>query len=196
MIVRTLKSRLPRGDRWKYLREAQDPIPLNGPWSVRFLEGGPVMPESFTVAAPQSWTVRGDAETQRFAGTARYSINFDYPGVKADQWQIDLGDVRESARVRLNGREIGTALLAPWRLPLEGLKPKRNLLEVDVTSVAANRIRDLDRRKVTWRIFNEINFVNIDYKPFDAANWPVRDCGLLGPVRLVPIRSLDLLQLP
>ena len=32
--------------------------------------------------------------------------------------------------------------------------------------------------------FHEINFVNIDYKDFDASNWPALDSGLLGPVSL------------
>jgi hypothetical protein len=57
-----------------------------------------------------------------------------------------------------------------------------------VTNVAANRIRDLDRRGVRWRIFHDINVVNIDYRPFDASDWPVRDAGLLGPVTLRPLR--------
>jgi hypothetical protein len=57
-----------------------------------------------------------------------------------------------------------------------------------VTSVAANRIRDLDRRKVEWKTFLDINFVNINYKPFDASDWPTTDCGLIGPVRLVPMK--------
>ena len=70
------------------------------------------------------------------------------------------------------------------------LKPKGNLLEVEVTNVSANRIRDLDRRKVAWRTFTDINFVNIDYKPFDASNWPLTDSGLLGPVRLVPVEKV------
>jgi hypothetical protein len=55
---------------------------------------------------------------------------------------------------------------------------------VEVTNLAANRIRDLDRRKVPWRIFHEINFVNIGYRPFDASAWPVFESGLLGPVRI------------
>jgi hypothetical protein len=33
-----------------------------------------------------------------------------------------------------------------------------------------------------------MNFVNVNYKPFDAADWPLRPSGLLGPVRLVPMR--------
>jgi hypothetical protein len=59
-------------------------------------------------------------------------------------------------------------------------------MEVEVTNLAANRIVDLDCRKVDWKRFHEINFVNINYKPFDASGWPLFDSGLLGPVRLIP----------
>jgi hypothetical protein len=48
----------------------------------------------------------------------------------------------------------------------------------------------LDRRGVNWGIFNDINFVNLDYRPFNAANWPVRDSGLLGPVTLTPVAEV------
>jgi hypothetical protein len=72
------------------------------------------------------------------------------------------------------------------------LKAGRNVLELDVTSLAANRIRDLDRRKVDWKIMREINFVNIDYKSFDASAWPLAPSGLLGPVTLTPLKELAL----
>jgi hypothetical protein len=65
--------------------------------------------------------------------------------------------------------------------------PGDNLLEVEVTNVAANRIRDLDQRRVNWKSFYEINFVNRNYRPFDASDWPLRDSGLLGPVVLSPM---------
>jgi hypothetical protein len=29
--------------------------------------------------------------------------------------------------------------------------------------------------------------VNINYRPFDASNWPLTDSGLLGPVILTPV---------
>ena len=70
---------------------------------------------------------------------------------------------------------------------MDNLKPTGNQLEVEVTSVAANRIRDLDRRGGQWKIFKDINIVNVDYKPFDASSWPLTDCGLLGPVTLTAI---------
>ena len=97
----------------------------------------------------------------------------------------------ESARVRLNGQEIGTVWAAPFQVRLGPLLRRgKNTLELDVTNVAANRIADLDRCGVNWKAFHEINFVNKSYKPFDASQWPLRDSGLLGPVRLVPL-TLD-----
>ena len=86
--------------------------------------------------------------------------------------------------MRLNGRNLGTLLMNPYRIALDNLRPAGNRLEVEVTNLTANRIRDLDRRKVPWRIFHDINFVSIRYTPFDASRWPVFDSGLLGPVCL------------
>ena len=42
------------------------------------------------------------------------------------------------------------------------------------------------RRGVPWKIFHDINIVNLAYKPCNAAGWPLTDCGLLGPVTLTP----------
>jgi len=94
--------------------------------------------------------------------------------------------VEVSARIRLNGERVGHAILEPYRVLLpDGLKEGQNELEVEVTNLAANRIRDLDMRQVSWRIFQDINFVDIRYKGFDARQWSVRDSGLLGPVRIL-----------
>lgn len=70
----------------------------------------------------------------------------------------------------------------------------RNELEIEVTNVAANRIRDLDQRRVEWRIFHDINFVSITGKRFDASAWPLTDSGLLGPVTLRPAKRLNIDQ--
>jgi len=101
---------------------------------------------------------------------------------------IDLGDVRESARVFVNGQEAGGLYSIPYRAPIgRYLKPGRNLLEIEVTNLSANRIRDLDTRKVNWKKYHEINFVNLHYKQFDASKWPLTPSGLLGPVTLTPM---------
>ena len=104
---------------------------------------------------------------------------------------LDLGDVRDSARVRLNGKDVATAWSLPFRLRVgEYLKPGRNLLELDVTNLAANRIHDMDVRKLPWKIMRDSNVVNINYRPFDASGWPLQPSGLLGPMTLAPLKAL------
>jgi hypothetical protein len=144
-----------------------------------------VLPAPYTTEELASWTTQGNEETRRFAGTARYTTTFNAPVTVATTYYLDLGNVCQSARVTLNGVSLGTPFIAPFRVFVPALKPTGNKLEVEVTNVAANRIRDLDRRKVPWKYFHEINFVNIKYKPFDAAEWPLYDSGLLGPVTLI-----------
>jgi hypothetical protein len=34
--------------------------------------------------------------------------------------------------------------------------------------------------RVNWRKFYDINLVNIDYEPFDASGWEIRDVRLSG----------------
>jgi hypothetical protein len=157
---------------------------------VRFIADGPVLPPPFETGRLASWTMLGGEEAQRFAGTGRYSLKFDTLATSAERWWLDLGRVCQSACVRLNGCDLGTTFLPPFRLAVDGLKPRGNELEIEVTNVSANRIHDLDRRGVKWRNFYDINFVNIDYKPFDASGWPLADSGLLGPVLLRPVAKV------
>jgi hypothetical protein len=175
---------------WEYDQPNGDPVMLAGNWEVKFIQGGPSLPQPFQTDRLESWTTRDDSAAQSFAGTARYRLTFDKPVAAADDWLLDLGDVQASARVRLNDREVGIL----WSIPFEmrvgrWLRAGANTLEIDVTNLSANRIRDLDRRGVVWRKFHDINFVNIDYKPFDASDWPLQPSGLLGPVRLIPVKN-------
>ncbi len=174
---------------WTYWESQAHLAPLAGTWHVKFLTGGPELPAPFTTDRLASWTELGDTNAQRFAGTALYSLKFDKPAPAGKHWQLDLGKVCQSARVRLNGKDLGTLIIPPFRVVVSDLKPKNNLLEVEVTNVSANRIRDLDRRGVNWKNFNDINFVNLNYKPFNAADWPLTDSGLLGPVTLMPVET-------
>jgi hypothetical protein len=160
------------------------PAEIKGVWQVRFISGGPALPAPYAAPALGSWTTRDDAEAKRFAGTACYTTTFDAPAATEAGCLLDLGRVCESARIRLNGRDLGTLIVAPYRVATPPLKAKDNLLEVEVTNLPANRIRDLDRRGVQWKSFNNVTLTGIDLRPFDAANWELRDSGLLGPVRL------------
>jgi hypothetical protein len=92
----------------------------------------------------------------------------------------------------VNGREVATAWSIPFVVRIgNALQPGRNVLELDVTNLAANRIRYMDQHKVPWKIMREINFVNINYRPFDSSGWDVTPSGLLGSVTLTPLRRIE-----
>ncbi len=195
-ILRTFTDRVTQGPAWTYTKPVGNPFPLAGTWSVTFIDGGPVLPKPFTTDKLASWTLQPDPEAQRFAGTAKYTLEFSSPpptrGSPSGGYRLDLGKIGDSARVTLNGKSLGTLWAAPFTLDLgDALKGGSNKLEIEVTNVAANRIADMDRRGVQWKIFRDANILSTAYTKFDASNWPLRDSGLLGPVQLIPLTKLE-----
>ena len=109
---------------------------------------------------------------------------------------LNLPEVAESCRVRLNGHEIAALIHPPWQVIISADElQETNVLEVEVTNLAANRIADLDRRGVLWKKFYNVNMparLRENRGPdglFTAAAWPVRPSGLSGPVTLTPVES-------
>lgn len=186
IVIRTFTGRNVEGKPWSLPGRIAQTIPLNGPWKLEFTAGGPALPKSAGLRNLASWTTLPDPTALNFSGTAEYSTTFDFTRTEDTKVRIDLGSVANTARIRLNGKLAGASWCQPHILDISHqIKPGPNHLVIEVTNLAANRIADLDRRKVPWKQFHEINFVNIDYKPFDASNWPTMESGLLGPVRLL-----------
>ena len=103
-----------------------------------------------------------------------------------------MGDVRESARVRINGVEVATLWAVPYRCEVgKYLRAGENVLEIEVTNLPANRIADMDKRGVEWRIFKDINIAALGYKEGNYAGWDPMPSGLLGPVSLIPMKNLE-----
>ena len=161
-------------------------------WQVDFIKGEPFLPKGFKTDTLKSWTILAkDTMAQYFSGTAKYTTSFN---VLANQigkkgW-LELGDVRESATVILNGKSLGTAWCLPFKVPIAAglLKEKDNVLEIEVTNLSANRIRYLDKKGGKWKKFYDINMVDIGYRPFDAANWAPVESGLLGAVKVLTFK--------
>ena len=137
-----------------------------------------------------SWTDLPGNEVKNTMGSACYTIRFQLPA-SADEWMLSLGDVRESARVRINGKEIGTLWALPYQCYIgKYLHPGENLLEVEVTNLPANRIAEMDRQQIPWRKFKDINVAALNYKEGNYANWQPMESGLLGPVQLIPMKNI------
>jgi len=187
IIVRTYTTKAVKGDAFPEFPKEGTPVEIKGKWNLSFTDGAPVIKEKYTLDELKSWTSLSK-DLNVFAGTGTYSIDFEKPSGRATEWLLDLGKVCESAQVTLNGQKVGTAWSLPFELSVgKFLVDGTNHLEINVTNLPANRIADFDRRKVEWRIFYEINFVNVFYKPFDASTWKTMPSGLIGPVKLVPL---------
>jgi hypothetical protein len=189
----TLNEKNIVGEKFQYVDTFGDAISLNGPWTITFDSGGPVLPSSVTTSSLESWTQFPGEGYAEFSGTARYAIAFSKPVVKSRLWLLDLGNVDESASVKLNGEALATLIGPTYRLLVdEHLLKDQNTLEIRVTNLMANRIADLDRRGVPWKKFYNVNFParkseNRVNDLFDAALWTPRSSGLLGPVTLKPV---------
>ncbi|GAB3640238.1 glycosyl hydrolase [Spirosoma arcticum] len=161
---------------------------LTGPWSLTFVSGKPAGLPSATMNALASWTTLSDSAGY-FSGTARYETTFRLadPVNPAATYRLSLGDVRETARVWLNGQEIGLAWSLPFEvtIPAKLLRPTGNRLVIEVVNLSANYMRLRDGQLPDWKKFYDINIVDIRYRPFDATQWKPTPSGLLGPVRFV-----------
>lgn len=174
---------------WKYVAEEGSPVAIDRAWNISFQESDPVIKGNFFTDKPMDWTKLDIPEAKVNFATALYSsaIPMDDPR-EADEWILDLGDVRESARVFINGEEAGTVWCAPFRLEIgRYLKPGINLLDVYVTNLQSNRIADYDRRGVKWRIFKDAN-INTISRDKDFSSWKPDPSGLCSEVKLIPVR--------
>lgn len=155
-------------------------------WRLSFLEEAPRVGKTFRLNGLRSWEQLSDSARVTM-GTGVYETTFKLTGRQASaRWEIDLGDVRESARVYINGRYLGCAWAVPFVLDCrDALKRGRNTLRIEVTNLPANRIADMDRRGVVWRKMKEINVVDINYKKTTYAGWEPLPGGLNSTVKLI-----------
>jgi hypothetical protein len=163
------------------------PMPLIGPWTLSFIDEAPKVNKSFALDHLQTWDTLDDDSAKVTMGTGVYTTHIRLSKAEANaNWQIELGDVRESARVYINGQFIGCAWSVPFILDTKGtLKAGDNELRIEVTNLPANRISDLDRKGVQWRKMEEINVVDINYKKTLYDQWEPVASGLNSNVKLI-----------
>jgi hypothetical protein len=187
-ILRIYQERAIKGDYWPVLGSASKEIPVTGTWHLDFVEGGPELPQRTTLDTLKCWTRLGDEQALRFAGAASYAIDVDLPVMKDTvRWILDLGDVRESARITVNNQPVGLLVAHPFCIDVSDyIRNGVNKITVEVTNLSTNRIRELDIQGVGWKKFYDTNIVTHMYEPFDASLWDLKPSGLLGPVTIIP----------
>lgn len=154
---------------------------ITGPWQVTF-DSKWGAAEQATFANLEDWSKRPEDSIKFFSGMATYRKTFSAPATQLKipnaKLFLDLGAVKNMARVKLNGRDLGVVWCAPWRVDAtDALKSGANELEITVANLWVNRLigdaaLPTDKRH-TWTSANP-------FKP-DAA---LQESGLLGPVTL------------
>ena len=136
---------------------------VEGPWTLS-VSGAKAYPEFAPYKTlDQLCNLNSRGMLPRFSGTIRYETVFDAGTVSgAGTLQLDLGEVGETAKVQLNGEEIGTCISWPYRLDITGkVRSGENRLVVEVTNTLV--YQEHDRLSVFQ---------------------PVAASGLIGPVVL------------
>src|SRR5262249_22766178 len=79
---------------------------VSGPWTISFDKdwGGP---EHVVFQHLEDWSQRPEASIRFFSGAATYRNSFKLPRGGSRRTYLDLGEVRNLARVRINGSDAG-----------------------------------------------------------------------------------------
>ncbi|MCH5234706.1 MAG: glycosyl hydrolase family 2 [Muribaculaceae bacterium] len=189
LILKTFPYQID-GETWAYVESKGEPLIIDKGWTVSFPKSEPEIAGVFPTDSVYSWTKLPLPDAKVNFGTGKYSVEFYLDDKdKADDWLLDLEDIRESADVKINGKPAGKVWSVPFTLSVgEFLTPGLNHLEIDVTNTQANRIADYERRGVEWRIFKDANIASVtNAKEFSFGEWPVLPSGLNSTVRLIPL---------
>ncbi|MEI7901417.1 MAG: glycosylhydrolase-like jelly roll fold domain-containing protein, partial [bacterium] len=163
---------------------------ITGAWTVQFdpkwfypdKDEGRRMKAEVTFEKLEDWRTRSEEAVKNFSGTAVYRKVFKFTGEDRsqkteDRIYLDLGIVKETARVKLNGKDLGVLWCSPWRVDITGaVKTGENTLEISVVNLWPNRlVGDNNLSGEQRRTRTEMFMGGPDYS-FSS--------GLLGPVTI------------
>jgi hypothetical protein len=156
-------------------------LDLSNDWHARFDPrwGGPAGEVAFSTLT--DWTQNKEPGIRHYSGTAIYQKSFIWKGTPpADGLLIDLGEVKELADVKLNGRPLGVLWAKPFRIaiPAGSLREGDNRLVVEIVNFWPNRIIG-DANLPPEKRLTKTNVRKL------TACTPLMPSGLLGPVRIV-----------
>ncbi|MFH5885474.1 glycosyl hydrolase [Halalkalibaculum sp. DA3122] len=173
---------------------------IGGPWSVSFDTswGGPATAMFDSLI---DWSTSANDQIKYYSGIASYKKEFSLPSdfEKGENKQIrlNLGDVKNIARISINGNEVGVVWSEPWEIEItDEVREGINKIEIDVANLWANRLigdqqfKDDGIDNGQWpewliaggqRPSGRYTFVTYPY--FEKKS-PLQSSGLLGPVTI------------
>ena len=171
---------------------------IEGEWNVSFDPswGGP---EEAVFPSLSDWSKNEDEGIKYYSGTAIYRKKFNFnSNLNERKFYLHLGEVKNIARVKLNGKDLGVIWTAPWQVEItNALVEGANHLEIEVANLWINRLigdehfPDDGIKNGKWPewLVNKTprptkRFTFSTYK-FYTKDSPLVKSGLLGPVQLL-----------
>ena len=101
-------------------------------------------PGTVTFDSLTDWSINREEGIRYYSGIATYTKTFDLPepvySGDSNELFIDFGEVKNMARVKLNGKDLGVLWTTPWNVNISDIvKPRENKLEVEVANLWAYR---------------------------------------------------------
>ncbi|MDR1053579.1 MAG: hypothetical protein LBL39_05335, partial [Planctomycetaceae bacterium] len=166
-------------------------LTLDEDWNVTFLS--PIDQANgsdqimITFSKLIDWTKHNNDVIKYHSGTAMYLKEFSYKKDKTkttgQRIYLDLGLVREMARVQLNGKDLGTLWARPFELDVtDAIKDGNNTLLLYVTNHWANRIIGDSQLPESQRQ-TKTNIKKLNPKT------PLLESGLIGTVQLKEVKN-------
>ena len=158
---------------------------LENPWTVDFNNKNIGPAEIVKFPTLTDWVANENKKIKYYSGTAVYTTTFNY---KKDEEIRDvfihLGNVGVMASVKVNGIDIGTTWIAPFRLNAnQAIQDGENILEVEVVNVWRNRITGdkklSEQKRTTWLLIDQI-----------TPDEELIPSGLLGPVTIQVVNEM------
>lgn len=151
-----------------------------GPWSLSF--DGPDAPSPVSKISLGSWTALPGAKF--FSGLGTYKTTVPSAGADGGRVFMELGDVREAARVKVNGVDCGISIVPPFEFDItKAFQAGDNQIEIIVANLPVNRFIGLPRpdlghlRKIYGNRFPAP-------EEHDLMKGVPAPSGLLGPVSI------------
>ena len=169
------------------------PFTISGNWQMA-LKGNNFPEYRIITDHLISWSE--NPATNNFSGTGSYNIEFTLPKDYLTHNQkiyLDLGKVGNIAEVKLNEKEVGIVWIRGQKLELSNaLKEGKNHLAIQVTNTLINRIAAMkEPAPIPADLVSRYGSKDKQKEvPREFGFSPLPASGLMGPVRLIPVRTV------
>lgn len=180
-------------------------LEVNNPWKVSFDPkwGGP---ENVMFDKLVDWTTRPEDGVKYYSGIGNYHNTFKLSkNIIADKKSdiyLDLGEVNNLARVRINGKDVGVVWTAPFRLNItDAVVPGENKIDIEVANLWPNRLIGDEKKPddgikenqwpdwlVNGKPRTSGRYTFTTYKHYNADS-PLLKSGLIGPVKILTVKK-------